>query len=366
MAMASLDPAVYGGFAAVGRPLQGGPAIDLFIPVAGRGLFHTWYGPSGWNRGESGDVQLQQIAATGDGETFCHQPSAVSWAPDRLDVFAVSDRGDLWHFWAIGEQQPAASWTGESLGHPDTGGLVSGAGAVAHGQGKITVFARSGQGGTLMMCVRDPADEERWTWRDPVNEVGWPKPPGEFVFAPGCCSWGPDRIDVFCVSGTTHAGTLEHTWQQDYPDPEWHPDYWEQPPAFILTSTPIPLGWSDPKRHFVIYRMVPGINGSSVAISHWIDRAAGVSQTSGNAYDRSFLHHPGAELDWHDEIIYEQVSSDDDVLSFPTLTSCEKDRLDAFWIRGDLQLQHGWANTGQGVKGGVWEWENLPVGWPSG
>ena len=64
MSMASLDPAAHGGFAAVGRQLQGGPAIDLFIPVEGGGLFHTWYGPSGWNRGESGDVQLQQIAAT--------------------------------------------------------------------------------------------------------------------------------------------------------------------------------------------------------------------------------------------------------------------------------------------------------------
>ena len=218
-----------------------------------------------------------------------------------------------------------------------------------------------------MMCVQDPADRERWTWRDPVG-LGWEKPPGEFVFAPAGCSWSPDRIDLFCVSGTTSAGTLEHTWQQDHPnDPAWHPDYWEQPPAFILTSTPVAVSWSEPKRVFVIYRNVPGINGTSIAMSHWIGRkpAPRASHAAGNAYDRSLLHHPGAELDWSHEIVYEQVSSDDDVLSFPTLASGQKDRLDTFWIRGDLQLQHGRANTVGAMKDWAWEWESVPIAWPS-
>jgi hypothetical protein len=190
-----------------------------------------------------------------------------------------------------------------------------------------------------------------------MDELGWAKQPREFVFAPAGCSWAPDRIDLFCVSGTTHAGTLEHTWQQEFPDnPDWHPDYWEQPNAFILTSTPVAISWSDPKQISVIYRNVTGIDGSSVAISHWIGRnpAEAFSQTAGHWY-----------LDWENVVIYQQVSPGDAVVSFPTLASSQKNRLDAFWIRSDLQLQHGWTNTVTGVKDWDWDWETVPVAWPS-
>jgi hypothetical protein len=353
--MVAFDPGRQVGLAAVGRDLGGDPAIDLFIPASGNGLLHTWSGPSGWHQGPSGEIQLHQVSAPGDDQVFSQQPSAVSWAPDRLDVFAVNEHGDLWHFWAVGTEQPPSSWSGESLGRPATGGLVSGPGAVTHGHDKIMVFARSGRDGTLMACVWDPAAGERWRWHHPVDELGWAEQPREFVFSPVGCSWAPSRIDLFCVSGTTRAGTLEHTWQQDFPDnPAWHPDYWEQPKAFILTSTPAAVSWSDPGQIFVIYRNVAGIDGSSVGMSHWTGRspAEALSRTAGHFY-----------LDWENDIIYQQVSSDDTVMSFPTLASWQKNRLDAFWIRSDLQLQRGWVDTVADVKD--WNWENLPVAWPS-
>jgi hypothetical protein len=354
-AVATFDPGGLGGFASVGRLLAAGPVIDLFIPVSPAGLHHSWYGPTGWHRTTSGELQLQPISAKGDDQPFSHQPSAVSGAPDRLDVFAVSDGGDLWHFWAEGEQQPPSSWVGETLGHPVAGGLISAPAAVAQDEDKITVLARSAPLGTLMACVWDPAAGEHWTWRDPVDELGWAKQPSEFVFAPAACAWGPDRIDVFCVSGTSHAGTLQHTWQQDFPDtPAWHPDYWEQLNAYILTSNPAAVSWSEPRQLFVIYRNVAGIDGSSVGMTSWLSRhpTQAFFQIAAHFY-----------LDWERRVVYQQSSSEDAVLSHPTLASAQKNRLDAFWIRSDLRLQHGWINTAATMKD--WSWEDLAVAWPS-
>jgi hypothetical protein len=353
--MAASDPGRYGGLAAVGRQLAGGSAIDLFIPAADSGLLHSWCGPSGWDRGDSGDVRVRRLAASGDDLLFPHQPSAVSWAPDRLDVFAVTAHGDLWHFTAAGQDEPDVSWSGQCLGHPAAGPLVSGAAAVALGNGQMMVFARCGEAGALMACSRGPGGEH-WSWRDLTDELGWAKPLRGSVFGPAACSWGPGRIDLFCVSGTVHAGTLEHTWQQDFPGkPGWHPDYWEQPKAFILTSSPVAVAWPGPEEISVVYRNVAGIDGSSVGLSHWVSRnpVEAFSQTAGHFY-----------LDWENEIIYQQTSPDDAMLSFPVLASSQKRRLDVFWVRSDLQLQHGRANAVGSVKEWIWEWESMRVAWP--
>jgi hypothetical protein len=48
----------------------------------------------------------QRLAAPDATQAFPHPPSAVSWRPDRLDLFVVSAGGDLWHFWVVDENQP--------------------------------------------------------------------------------------------------------------------------------------------------------------------------------------------------------------------------------------------------------------------
>src|ERR1700729_2605361 len=105
--MTTFDPSG-GGFGAVGRQLSIGPALDIFLSGPD-GIFQTWYNePNGWNLGPESTPTLvmQPLGAANASQAFAHPPSAVSWAPGRLDLFAVSSAGELWHYWADDENQP--------------------------------------------------------------------------------------------------------------------------------------------------------------------------------------------------------------------------------------------------------------------
>src|SRR5579863_4328760 len=154
--MANFDPSG-GGFAAVGRVLGTGPALDVFVSGP-EGILQTWYNSvSGWNDVPGGPglppvLIMSPLAAPGAGQKFIHPPSAVSWGPGRLDLFAVTSAGDLQHFWADDENQPQTTWESESLGHPGHGQVVSAPAAVVQQQDMITVFARVGGDGALFGC----------------------------------------------------------------------------------------------------------------------------------------------------------------------------------------------------------------------
>ncbi|HPJ29786.1 MAG TPA: beta/gamma crystallin-related protein [Methanothrix sp.] len=65
-------------------------------------------------------------------------PAAVSWGPNRIDVFVRGSDNALWHrYWDGKTWQP---W--ESLGMPPSGGLASAPAAASRGPNKIDVFIR--------------------------------------------------------------------------------------------------------------------------------------------------------------------------------------------------------------------------------
>ena len=340
--MTDFDPTGHGGICAVGRSLTEGPALDLFLSTFNRaGLRRSWYGPEGWNVDHHGTLVFRAVEADGADRQFTHLPSAVSWAPDRLDVFAVDAAGDLWHFWSVGEDQPSAVWGGESLGHPDSGALDSAPSAVAQAPDRVTVFARSGPRGTLAACVWDPAGGQHWAWHS-AHRLGWAVQPTPYAFSPAATSWGPDRIDLFGATGSPRvqegaAATVEHTWQQDFPgSPAWHPDHWEPLPHSLATSSPVVVSWTDPQRIFVVY-CGPTVGATTVAMTRWTD------------------------THWGHMTLYTQQSSGDSIVSYPALASWAKDRLDVFWFRIDGQLQHGWNTTGGHLADWQYEQFNLAV-----
>jgi hypothetical protein len=106
----------------------------------------------------------------------------------------------------------------------------------------ITVFVRAGGHGAINGCVWDPADGRRWNWFS-AQQLGWAPEPSGGTLSPAACSWAPDRLDLFAVSGNPDSGgKVEHTWQQDFPGaPHWHPDYWENAAGqdFTATSSPV-------------------------------------------------------------------------------------------------------------------------------
>lgn len=344
--MTTYDPAD-GGYCAVGRQLSSGPALDIFA-ASPNGIFQTWYSEANdWNfaPGTTDTLVMQPLAAPNASQKFIHLPSVASWSPDRLDLFVVSADGELWHWWVSDENQPQSGWGGESLGHPGHGPLVSAPTAVTQQVDKITVFARVGIDGALFACVWDPANGRSWEWFSASSQLGWASEPSPFALSPAACSWDPSRIDLFAVKGTlAQGGTLQHTWQQDFPgSPDWHPAYWEEVPStFGTTSSPVSVSWLDQQQVqqiSAVYCGLTGIEGTSVGITRWLGDH------------------------WATDNVYVQGDSTIAVAGFPALASWAPGRLDAFWWRSDYTLQHYWSITG----GDQWEPpENFNLQFPGG
>jgi len=126
------------------RAVSWGPGrLDLFTIGEDGVLWHFWFdGQNRANRWESLGSPPFGLVGT---------PSAVSWGPGRLDVFAIKQDGGLWHQWWDGSWGP-----GESLGSPpgglrgaSLGAQALSAGAVSWAPGRLDVFAIGGASSNL-------------------------------------------------------------------------------------------------------------------------------------------------------------------------------------------------------------------------
>ncbi len=104
-------------------------------------------------------------------------PAAVSWGPNRIDVFVRGTDNALWHIWWDGNRW--SSW--ESLG----GMLTSSPGVSSWQPNRLDVFVRG-------------TDNALWhIWWDGNRWSSWESLGGSLTSGPAAVSWGPNRIDVF-------------------------------------------------------------------------------------------------------------------------------------------------------------------------
>lgn len=151
--------------------------LDIFALGTDQALYHRWWNGSAWGGWES------------LGGTLVSTPSVVCWGPNRIDIFGVGTNNALWHKWWDG-----AKWGGwESLG----GILTSPPSAVSWAPNRLDIFA----------IGTDSALYHRW-W-DGSAWGGWESLGGTLVDPPTAVSWGPNRLDIFGV-GTDHA--VYHRW----------------------------------------------------------------------------------------------------------------------------------------------------------
>jgi hypothetical protein len=117
-------------------------------------------------------------------------PAAVSWGPNRIDVFICGTDSALWRKWWCN------GWSvWESLG----GALTSGPAVASWSPNRLDVFVRG-------------TDSGLWhKWFDRGWSV-WESLGGVLLSDPDAASWGTDRIDTF-VRGTDSA--LWHEWWAD-------------------------------------------------------------------------------------------------------------------------------------------------------
>ncbi len=203
-------PLSWGGWESLGGIVTSPPSavswgpnrLDIFAVGTDSAMYHRWWDGSSWGGWES------------LGGTLMSPPQAVAWGPNRLDIFALGIDHAMWHRWWDG-----SSWGGwESLG----GILESPPNAVSWGPNRLDIFA----------VGTDSAMYHRW-W-DGSSWGGWESLGGILESPPNAVSWGPNRLDIFAV-GTDSA--MYHRW--------WDGSSWGgwESLGGILKSPPNAVSW---------------------------------------------------------------------------------------------------------------------------
>lgn len=179
-----LDPASWGGWESLGGIIESPPIavswapnrIDAFAMGTDSALYHRWWDGSSWGGWES------------LGGVVTSEPAAVSWAPNRLDVFAVGTDGAMNHRWWDG-----SNWGGwESLG--GTCGPIS---ATSWAPNRLDLFTV----GTDSAVYHQAWDGNQWS--------GWESRGGVVVSPVTATTWSANRIDVFATGADS---AMSHTW----------------------------------------------------------------------------------------------------------------------------------------------------------
>jgi Repeat of unknown function (DUF346) len=163
-----------GGYQSLPVAVSWGPnRLDIFCVGSNGSLYQKSWDGGKWLPSQSGWTPL--------GGLFGSSPAAVSWAPNRLDIFALGSDQSMYHkFWDGKFWFPSPTdW--ESFG----GVFNSPPAAVSWGANRIDIF---GLGTDNSMYHKFWAGNA-WS--------GWEALGGVFNSPPAAVSWGPNRLDIF-------------------------------------------------------------------------------------------------------------------------------------------------------------------------
>jgi len=167
-------------------------------------MFHKWWDGTHW-----GPSQFEWESLGGHPIVFNGPPAAVSWGPNHLDIFAVGVDTSLqnppitmFHKWWDGTRWGPSQTDWESLGGTFNGPPA----AVSWGPNRLDIFGVSGD--NIML--------HKWwdgrNWRPSLT--GWVSLDAttKFISPPAVVSWGPNRLDIF---GLGVDNVVRHNWSQD-------------------------------------------------------------------------------------------------------------------------------------------------------
>ena len=286
--------------------------LDVFAEGTDSALWHRWWDGSNWGGWES------------LGGVLTSPPTVVSWGPNRLDAFVLGTDSALYHRWWDG-----SAWGGyESLG----GVLTSPPSAVCWGENRIDVFALG----------EDHAVWHRW-W-DGANWGGWESLGGILTSPPVACSWGPNRLDLFAL-GEDHA--LWHRWWDGVGWGGW------ESLGGVLTSQPTAVCWDEDRidvfalgqDHGLWHRWWDGANWNG-----W-ESLGGIlvspPQALSSAPNRLDVYGVGTDnalyvQRWNGSAWSGWQSLGGSVFSPSSTTAWAADRRDVFVVGGDSAMWHQW------------------------
>ncbi len=173
------------------------------------------------NSGNNGEVDLC-YGTVGPAST-----AVVSWAANRLDIFALGTDNSMYHqYW------DGSSWGPSATGWEPRGGTFNSPPAVVSwGPNRLDIFAL----GTDNSMYHQYWDGSSWG----PSATGWEPLGGEFKSPPAVVSWGPNRLDIFAL-GTDNS--LYHKW---WDGSSWGPSAtgWE-PRGGTFNSPPAVVSWA--------------------------------------------------------------------------------------------------------------------------
>jgi hypothetical protein len=170
--------------------------LDVFAIGSNGNLYHKAGDGSNWLP----DPNLEDLG----GGNLINSPSGVSWAANRLDIFAIGSDGNLYHkYWDGSNWGPGGGL--ENLGG---GNLINSPSVVSWAANRLDIFA-IGSDGNLYHKYWDGSN---WGPGGGLEALGG----GNLVSSPSADSWAPGRLDIFAFGSD---GLLYHKWW----DGSWGP-----------------------------------------------------------------------------------------------------------------------------------------------
>jgi hypothetical protein len=195
--------------------------LDIFVRGSESGAaFHKAWNGSQWLPSETDWQNL--------GGGIIGPPAAVSWGPNRLDVFVCgSQSGAVFHKAWNGSQWLPSETDWQNLG----GGITGPPAAVSWGPNRLDVFVRGNQSGAVF--------HKAWNGSWLPSETGWQNLGGGISGPPAAVSWGPNRLDVF-ARGSGSGAVFHKAWNGS----QWLPSEmgWQNLGGGIL-EPPAAVSW---------------------------------------------------------------------------------------------------------------------------
>ena len=204
--------------------INGANPIDVFGKGYGTsGIYHKYYDGSSWQ------PQGDSLESLDDGETVLDdEASAVSWGPNRTDVFTVDTNLNVKHQYWDGTTW-LSKW--ESLGDAYLLGVPT---AISWGSNRLDLFGIDVSSGELLHLYWDGSQWSTW------ESLGSVSDDVQLKGTVAATSWSKDRIDVVVL------GTDDAYYYKYWDGSQWQPSEKE----FIakggnFSSSPTVASWGE-------------------------------------------------------------------------------------------------------------------------
>ena len=327
----------------------GADRIDVYVgPFPDGSLGHKYFDGSGWFPSDN----YENI-----GGSLRGPPLAISWGPNRNDIFAVGQDNQLWR-----KTLDGSTWGPSQSEWENLGGNLSfkyPLAAVSRIANRLDVFG-----------VREEDDGSNSLWRKSWNGTSWkPSAPGldrisgKYLTAPSVVSRLPSGFTIFIVD---LQGNLTHRWWDSRTE-QWNRwttigTQFRSTPAVISTnSTRIDVvsAGVDGGLYQVTWAQGSWQEKQEIAHGNRVERVSvqklGDDMISYFGIDRRGASYSLLRADWDT-----WVPHNGRFASAPVQTSWGSERLDVFGLLFDSgALRHQWYQPGGWKPAGDRNWETL-------